>query len=353
VLIIRRRALGDALVSLPLVHRLCDALPAAEIDLLIDRPFAELVARGAGRARVLAWPPPPELAPQGWLRFLRGRRYDLVIDVLSTPRTALWTALSGARLRVGYDLRWRRWAYNLPVPRNREGKTALGQFAGEGFLDLARRLTLPVAPWRPGEPPHIPVDSLGQAHRLWAEAWSAGAAPRIGLALGATWPAKAWPAREAARLIVALRDAGRVPLLLPGPGDEALTAALRAELPDAPVAPPTDLMQLADLLGRLDLLVCTDNGARHLAALMDTPTVTLYGPTDPRGWNQEHPLHVGLSRPVDCAPCDLKVCPVPGHPCLDGLTAETVLEVVETVLSRHTAPGRHKDADERSEHATH
>ena len=57
ILVIRRKALGDALVTLPAVLRLCESFPAAAVDLVVDRPFADLLAGLAGGVRVLAWPP--------------------------------------------------------------------------------------------------------------------------------------------------------------------------------------------------------------------------------------------------------------------------------------------------------
>ena len=119
----------------------------------------------------------------------------------------------------------------------------------------------------------------------------------------------------------------------PGPGDEELVAAIRTDDPQAPVAPPTSLAELADLLRRCELFVGTDNGARHLAAALDRPTVTLFGPTDPVGWNPADPRHVPVRTGEDCSPCDLTSCPVPGHPCLENLEPEAVLVAVRRVLA--------------------
>jgi len=61
--------------------------------------------------------------------------------------------------------------------------------------------------------------------------------------------------------------------------------------------------------------------------------VTLFGPTDPRGWNPADSRHVAVTHPVPCAPCDLTVCPVAGHPCLDDLTSDAVAAAVQRLLS--------------------
>ncbi|HPF33846.1 MAG TPA: glycosyltransferase family 9 protein [Candidatus Krumholzibacteria bacterium] len=331
LLVIRRRGLGDALVSLPAVAALADLYPRAEVDLLIDRPFAPLLTDLSGRARVLEWPP----RAGGLWTLLRTPRYDLVADLLSTPRTAFWTALSGARWRLGYDLAGRRWAYNLRVPRNRDQERELHQYAGEGFLDLVRILGAAPPPWSPAAP--APALALGTGYTAWRDARPAAAGPEVALLLSAGWPAKAWPPARAAEFAAAARRDGARVTLVPGPGDAELAAALTALDPQVALAPPTDLRELADLLGRADVAVTTDGGGRHVAAAVGTPTVTLYGPTDPRGWNREHPLHVAVRTGVDCSPCDLRKCPVPGHPCLDQLAGARVWAATRDLLNTRGA----------------
>jgi ADP-heptose:LPS heptosyltransferase len=152
--------------------------------------------------------------------------------------------------------------------------------------------------------------------------------------MSATWEAKAWLPAQVCRLFGLLAEQGYSPLVITGPGDQALEEALRQELPAEGFAPPTNLLEMADLLGKLDLFVGTDNGARHLASGLGLPTVTLFGPTDPVGWNPADPRHVVVRNKVPCSPCDLTVCPVAGHPCLEELSAEQVMNAVQKLTER-------------------
>ncbi len=335
VLLIRRKALGDCLVTLQAVRDLAAALPQAKFDLIIDRPFAPLIALFVPEVRIVPW----HGSSQGdfaWYRKLRSENYDLVLDWLGSPRTALWTAASGAAMRVGYDLSRRGWAYNIKVPQNQLQKIRLGQFAGEAFLDPLRVLGLNPAPWQPGPPVGweiaIPEDALGANYLQWKSRWLASSGSTVAMMMSATWPAKAWPHKNIVQLCREVEAEQLRPLIIPGPGDEELEAVLRQELPSEIFAPPTSLLELADLLGHCIAFAGTDCGGRHLASALGLPTVTVFGPTNSEGWNPNHPRHVAIKKNLDCLGCDLKICPLPGHPCLDDLPAASVVSGLRRVL---------------------
>lgn len=332
VLLIRRKALGDCLVTLPAVRQLAERFPSARLDLIIDRPFAHLISLLAPEINVIAWSAKNQgfTSSLAWYRHLWNEKYDLVIDWLGNPRTALWSAATGAPLRVGYDLPRRRWAYNVPVPRNRRLETELRGFAGEAFLDPLRALGLDPEPWQPGPVGPwagiIDADELGSQYRSWRQTWFADTTPTVAMMMSATWPAKAWPVRHIVDLGQLLIDQGYRPLLIPGPGDEAMVLEVGRGLPPQNIAPATTLPELADLLLGCRAFAGTDCGGRHLAACLGLPTVTVFGPTDADGWNPGHPRHVSIRMDLECLGCDLKTCPLPGRPCLEELPASKVLD---------------------------
>lgn len=332
ILLIRRKALGDALVTLPAVKAVVEAWPEADIDLVIDRPFAELLAELSPAVNVISWPLPPG---QSWLRRLRRGRYDLVIDWLGNPRTAMWTALTGARVRVGYDLPRRRWAYNLKVPRNKTQGQAVRAYAGEAFIDPLRVLGLKPVPWSDGIAGSAVAPMVKRPELVaWVEQWLARSGLPVVVMMSATWEAKKWPVEHVKNLLAQLPQAGTNAVLVTGPGDEWLLSGLEVELGEAEVAPVTNLSELAFLIGKARLFIGTDCGPRHLAAAMGVPTVTIFGPTDPGGWNPPTPRHVSVRHAVPCAPCDLTVCPVEGHPCLSNLASEDVMDAVKRMIER-------------------
>ncbi len=335
ILLIRRQAMGDALVTLPAINKVRETWPEAEIDLVMDRPFALLMAALVPDVNVLAYPPAPG---SSWFNILRSGRYDLVIDWLSTPRTALWTVITGASLRVGYDLRRRWWAYNVRVPRNQEAGVRIRAFAGESFLDPLRWLGLQPTPWRGGAGADRALDLPEGVVRPevvdWIQDWTRRSGPPVVVVMSATWSAKAWPEASIGELFALLVEAGLNPVLVTGPGDEELSARLEPVLAPQFWAPPTNLPELVRILQEADLFVGTDCGVRHLACSLSVATVTLFGPTDSGGWNPATPNHVSVGVGKDCSPCDLTICPLPGHPCMSELSASMVMEAVNRILAR-------------------
>jgi len=110
-----------------------------------------------------------------------------------------------------------------------------------------------------------------------------------------------------------------------------------AKAADAPViraAGATDLVQLSALLARARLLVTNDTGPMHLAAAVGTPLLALFGSTDPVvcGPRGRAPTKV-LYEKVECSPCYLEECPVPGHPCLDRFSVDRVFESAKAMLA--------------------
>ena len=124
VLVLRRRALGDLLLTLPAVRALAESYPEAGVDLLVDVPLIPVVRGLPYVHEVIAFPDQAS-TPRGRGRALlslfasvRRAGYDLVVDALGTPRTAQLAWWSGARVRAGFAIRGRSWAYTVTVPRS-------------------------------------------------------------------------------------------------------------------------------------------------------------------------------------------------------------------------------------------
>jgi ADP-heptose:LPS heptosyltransferase len=89
----------------------------------------------------------------------------------------------------------------------------------------------------------------------------------------------------------------------------------------------TTLPALADVLSRADAVVVGNTGPAHLAAAVGTPVVSLFAPTVPAArWAPYGvPLELLGDQQAPCRATRATRCPVPGHPCLAGVTAGDVV----------------------------
>jgi ADP-heptose:LPS heptosyltransferase len=156
---------------------------------------------------------------------------------------------------------------------------------------------------------------------------------------GASVPARAWPPERHAALVDALVEAGMRVAVTGGFGERALTAAVagppRPEVSD--LGGRTTFAQLAEILAGAEVVVVGNTGPAHLAAAVGTPVVSLYAPTVPavrwRPWRVPHILLGDQKAP--CAGSRARVCAVPEHPCLSGVTVADALEALSELAPVH------------------
>jgi heptosyltransferase-2 len=154
---------------------------------------------------------------------------------------------------------------------------------------------------------------------------------------GAFGAAKHWPTEHFAKLARRVAtELDRTALVLCGPAERDHAREI-SRLADHPLvtslADETPSIGLTKAAVRAsELLVTTDSGPRHFAAPFGVPAVTLFGPTH-IAWSETFsPNAVHLQVPVDCGPCQQRVCPVRHHRCMTELTPERVFEAVQTLL---------------------
>ena len=333
ILVLRRRALGDLLLTLPAVRALHEAYPGASVDLLVDRPLIPVVAGLPYVDRVVPFPDAAS-TPRGRGRALlalfgevRRAGYDLVVDALGTPRTAQLAWWSGARVRAGFAIRGRAWAYTVTVPRSDARRPV---YMRDAYLELVAAVgaTTGDRSFAPagGERP----EPIAGAH--------AASGPRVALAPGATWPAKAWPLAHYAALATRLIDEAQAAVtVFWGPGEEARADWVIAAEPRATKAPPGDVAALARRLRAHDVLVSSDSGARHVAVGAGVATVGLFGPTDIPTATPPRGPHLTLTSPIECAPCQRLTCPLSENFCLTRVLPGEVFAAVRQLVAAPAA----------------
>lgn len=98
--------------------------------------------------------------------------------------------------------------------------------------------------------------------------------------------AKCWPADQYRDLAIAIKAPDRTISFLIGPVEEETMspAEISTIAAAGQVLRGLPLHVIRDLLASADLFLGNDSGVAHLAAAVGTPTVAVFGPTDPRIW---------------------------------------------------------------------
>jgi ADP-heptose:LPS heptosyltransferase len=156
-----------------------------------------------------------------------------------------------------------------------------------------------------------------------------------GAAFVAFHPAAAVPARmptpaRSAQMVAALAAAGHCVVVTGGPAERGLTAAV-AGGHGVDLGGRTSLATLATVFAAARVVVAPNTGPAHLAAAVGTPVVSLFAPVVPASQWSPHGRNV-IRLGDQQAPCRLtraRVCPVAGHPCLDGITDAELLAAVD------------------------
>jgi heptosyltransferase I len=272
IAVLRMSALGDVVMTLPLLRTLQKAFPAAKLHWIVSRPFHTIVEGVSGVELIVIDKPRGPLSFWRLWRQLRPYSFDWLLVPQASMRANLVTLVTRARRKIGFgalhsrDLQ--RYFVNETVPAEPEHLI-------DSFLQFATYV---------GAREHVLEWSLPlrPEEHVWARTQvEECTGVKLAVVLAASKPERNWPV---ARYCEALeRLAARWPLgvvLIGGPGaaERALAGELHKALriPLLDMVGRTDLRQLAALLGQVDALLAPDTGPLHIAQAMGKPVVGLY-----------------------------------------------------------------------------
>lgn len=156
-----------------------------------------------------------------------------------------------------------------------------------------------------------------------------GAEPFIVFHPGAAVPARRPSQDRSATMVAALTGAGHRVVVTGGLDEAELTAAVAGEVA-VDLGGQTSFAQLAAVFSAARVIVVPNTGPAHLAAAVGTPVVSLFAPVVPAAqWRPYAPrVRVLGHQFAPCRDTRARVCPVPGHPCLDRITDAELLDAV-------------------------
>ncbi|GAC1628937.1 MAG: lipopolysaccharide heptosyltransferase II [Chloroflexota bacterium] len=352
ILIIRIDLLGDIVFSMPAVVLLRHTFPHAHITML-TLPYTAPLARMYDCVddviaidTNLIRSPRTLFSPRTWRSYLdavrqvRETRFDLAIS-LNGRMASLCAWLAAARVTVGYA--------DEAYPNLLSHPVAGGRYSRRMHeVEYARELALAVGAFsrQVDVRPAVPAHARDNVHAVLADRGIQPDDIVVAVHLGAgNGSAKRWPVAYWARFCDEVHAQLHArPVLIGGAGDSNLASELfrRARAPVTTLVGHTGLEELTALLERADMVVSGDSGPLHVAAALGTPTVAIFGPTDPLVYGPAHGRGsaIALRHDLPCSPCynatATAECPLGDPICMRLVTVERVLDAVRHLLSQPT-----------------
>jgi len=322
ILIVNTGQIGDNLLLTPIFRALRKEYPEAHIAHLTSSSTAPILAGNPDLSELISLY--KKMGIRKYLAFLmdlRRRKFDVVLDYLGNPRTALISLVTGAPQRLGYDYRIRKYCYTHVVKRKREPV-----YAVDFKMDLVKPL-------------QVQSQGMGLTLVIPSEAWKRAReftegllkdGPLIVFSPVSRRKYKRWPVERYSSLADSLVEKYKARIVLIwGPGEEGVVNTFTAGMKNQCfVAPRTTLMEMAGIIALSDLFIGNDNGPKHMAVAVGTSTVTIFGPTDPRAWTPPNsPQHVSVRKDAGCKRCVPQRCR--DFKCLEMVSVDDVLGAVE------------------------
>ncbi len=357
ILFVHFGGIGDVVLAFPAIKSLRETFPAAHITMLVESRARGIGAFNPAIDEVLVFDAKgkPSLGEfLGLVGQLRASAFDLAITSGRSAAMAGLLWLTGARRRIGYDAGPLAWTLTTAVP------LSVRQYAGDMYYDLVAPLVT--------IPPRLPQLAVSLEDRTWAAEFLAASGlaetePFAVLHPGASRMAelrgicKTWEPRRWAALATALRAEGLPVVLAGGPDDEAIVRQI-LERAEQDTAQPGKLVvahgktrqlgQLAALIELGSVLIAVDSAPMHIGIALGTPTVGIFGPTDPDKLMPAGTIHQAVHvAGLACRPClwDRRRTTCDELTCLKGLPVETV----QAAVWRALPSARRAKVDSRAE----
>jgi len=314
VLIIKISSLGDVIHTLPALSDVHQQNPAIQFDWVVEEAFAEIPTWHPTVRRVIPvalrrWRKKPLTAWRdgSWKRFKQAMQqdpYTAVIDAQGLIKSA-WLGYQVRGERHGLDWRSCReplaslsYHHRYSIPKQQHAVERIRQLFAAVFAYSV-----------PNTPPNYGIkQNFSDKAQL--------PTPTLVFLHGTTWSTKHWYEAYWKKLADYAVHAGFQVVLPWGSSVEQLRAQrIAATHQHITVLPKSNLQALANVLANATAVVGVDTGLAHLAAALDTPSITLYGATQPAwtgtyGKQQQH-----LQAQFPCSPCLQRNCT-----CLDAAT---------------------------------
>jgi heptosyltransferase-1 len=345
ILVLRLSAVGDVIRTLPAVKALKEHAPSSSITWIVEEPSQALLKTQPEVDEVILfprgrwtkglkslwgiWGTIGEM--RGFVKDLRERKFDVVLDFHGILKSGVVSFLSGSPKRIGYDRRWTKEGnFLFSNVKVRLPPERISRF--QRNLVLLKGMRMEVE--EPKYSLHIPPEDREYVASFFEASSASLNKPLIAIHSGTSPKAlfKRWmPDRYAQLADRLVRELNASVLFTWGDGELEGVEGIRKEMKEPSLLGPqtVSLTQLGEVYRNCDLYIGGDTGPMHIASLMGIPAVVIYGPTNPIE-NEPFGNHIKVRKEVGCNPCHEYSCK--RLVCMKAISADEVFKATEKIL---------------------
>lgn len=316
ILVIQLGDIGDVIWTFPTLFALKTAYPHAKLSLLMREGRAELleglryidnffeVRKYRGSCFKKIW---DQLI---FLKDFRSQRFDLAFDLRADDRGAIMAKLSGASVRGALHYQdvpfWRNYMFTHLAKweiSHETGGPAEQSLRVVKSFGIGKDLNIPEFP--------VTEEIRDRVRTMLPNDLTNRSIPWITVSPYSRWSYKEWPYNKWIKIFNWLWSEYKITVLIVGSKEESSKTDEMIRLCSGRVynfAGKTRLSELVELLRMSSMHVGVDTGAVHIAAAVETPTITIYGPSYWEGWAHSGRKHRVIFPDMECVPCHQAGC---------------------------------------------
>jgi len=329
ILVIQTAFIGDVVLVTAILESIHQQNPTASISILVRKGNEALFDAHPYLDKVLFWDK-KQNKYGNWLQLLfeiRKSQFHAVINVQRYAATGLWTALSGAKIKIGFDKNPFAFLFTNIIAH---------QAVGNGLHEIERNHAL-LTPL--GLFPSVKPALYPSALDLKAvEGYQSG--PYLCMAPASVWYTKQFPMHQWIQVLNAIPFEGPI-YLLGGPADKSLNDQILQVV---------QKKNLVNMAGRLSFLASAalqkgavlnyvnDSAPMHFASAVNAPVAAIYCSTVPDfgyGPLSDTSFIIETEQALPCRPCGLhgkKQCPLKHFNCAETIRLEQIYQPLQQVL---------------------
>jgi lipopolysaccharide heptosyltransferase II len=323
--------LGDAVLSIPVINALKKALPQCQITVFCNRYSADVFGMVHSADRVVIYRNKRKhVENYKILRALSSEQFDVAIDLVQDYpiATALWTLLSGAKCRVGYDWYGRGLFFNLKIPSSVKKVHAVNEM-------LQTCIRIGVLP--DSDVPELlaPKEARDVVAAELIKAGIQEGERIIAIHPGGFYATQCWMPERFAEVAKSAIEKFKVRIVVLGTEHDRDRMKIITEYAGKSCIALFNysIPNLAAVLSRAVCLICNNSGVLHLAAAVGTPTVSTMGPTVAERWWPRGEKNIVIRKDLPCIGCNSGTCRIGTLQCMRIITVEEMFVAARKQIS--------------------